>query len=223
MLDSPFALTVALSILTATSLTILSLPFALWLAYSRSLWTTVGEVFITLTLVLPPAVLGYFLLISFSPKTHLGHFISLLIGHPLPFSFEGLLLASILYSLPFSVQPMIQAFRSVPRSFLESSISLGAGSFVRLIRVVLPLSYTGILTGWILSFAHTVGEFGVVLMIGGNIPGRTQTLSLKAYDDLLSMEPRKAEGSIMYLIVFSLLAVLIMSLLQRHGKWTKED
>lgn len=118
---------------------------------------------------------------------------------------------------------MIQAFRSVPRSFLESSISLGAGSFVRLIRVVLPLSYTGILTGWILSFAHTVGEFGVVLMIGGNIPGRTQTLSLKAYDDLLSMEPRKAEGSIMYLIVFSLLAVLIMSLLQRHGKWTKED
>lgn len=220
MFRSPLGLTVILALLTATMLLLAAIPIAYGLAFSRTRWTVVGESLVSLTLVLPPAVLGYGILVLFSPRNPFGHLVATGLGHPLPFSFAGLVLASILYSLPFAVQPVVQSFRSIPPGYLESATSLGAGRFVRLVRVILPLSFEGILTGWVLSFAHTVGEFGVVLMVGGNIPGETRTLSLAAYDALLSMEPGRASRAIGILLLFSLGSLLALNLIQQRRRWT---
>jgi len=217
MNHSALFVTVSLSLLTATILTVLSLPFAWWIVFSGSRWVALGEAILTLTLVLPPAVLGYLLLVLFSPDHFLGGFLTRLLGHPLPFSFSGLLVASLLYSLPFAVQPVAQAFRQIPGSTLEMARVLGAGRLRTFLRIIIPLSISGLWTGWILGFAHTVGEFGVVMMVGGNIPGSTRTLSLKAYDDLLSMNTRSAWVSIGYLLLFSFLALTALNLVRRLG------
>lgn len=214
---SALYVTVSLSLLTATILTLLSLPFAWWIVFSGSRWVTLGEAILTLTLVLPPAVLGYLLLVIFSPDNMFGGFFAKILGHPLPFSFSGLLVASLLYSLPFAVQPVAQAFRQIPPSTLEMARLLGAGRLKTFFRIIVPLSFSGLWTGWILGFAHTVGEFGVVMMVGGNIPGSTRTLSLKAYDDLLSMNDKSAWKSIGYLLLFSFLALTALNLIRRRG------
>jgi ABC-type molybdate transport system, permease component len=182
MIHSALSVTVALSLLTATILSLLSLPLAAWIVFSRSSWTVLGESVLTLTLVLPPAVLGYLILEVFGPDSLPGSAITHLLGHPLPFSFAGILVASIIYSLPFAVQPVAQSFRQIPPGSLEMARVLGAPPFTVFRKVVLPMSLSGLATGWVLGFAHTVGEFGVVMMVGGNIPGETRTLSLKAYD-----------------------------------------
>ena len=214
---SAMYVTVSLSLLTATLLTALSLPFAWWIVFSGSRWSFVGEALLTLTLVLPPAVLGYLLLVLFSPDNIVGRFFAGILGHPLAFSFSGLLVASLLYSLPFAVQPVAQAFRQVPPQTIEMARALGARPLETFLKIIVPLSETGLWTGWILGFAHTVGEFGVVMMVGGNIPGSTRTLSLKAYDDLLSMNAKNAWTSIAYLLLFSFLALSALHLVRRRG------
>jgi len=217
MNHSALTVTVSLSLLTATILTVSSLPFAWWIVFSGSRWVTLGESILTLSLVLPPAVLGYLLLVVFSPDNPFGEFFAKVLGHPLPFSFEGLLVASLLYSLPFAVQPVAQSFRQIPESTLEMARILGSGRLKTFFRIIVPLSFSGLVTGWILGFAHTVGEFGVVMMVGGNIPGSTRTLSLKAYDDLLSMDTQSAWKSIGYLLLFSFLALTALNLVRRKG------
>jgi molybdate transport system permease protein len=215
---SALYVTVSLSLLTATILTGISLPFSWWIVFSGSRWVALGETLLTLTLVLPPAVLGYLLLIVFSPDNGVGGFLAKIFGYPLPFSFAGLLVASLIYSLPFSVQPVAQAFRQVPQAMLETGRILGAGRLTCFLRIVVPLSASGLWTGWILGFAHTVGEFGVVMMVGGNIPGSTRTLSLKAYDDLLSMNEKNAWASVSYLLLFAFLALAALNLVRRKGE-----
>jgi molybdate transport system permease protein len=215
MNHSALFVTVALSLSTATILSLLSLPFAGWIVFSKSRWAFMGESLLTMTLVLPPAVLGYFLLVIFSPENAPGAFLARILGHPLPFSFSGLLLASLIYSLPFAVQPVALAFRQVPPGMIEMAHVLGAGSRTTFWRVIVPLSFQGVATGWILGFAHTVGEFGVVMMVGGNIPGETRTLSLKAYDDLLSANGSGVWGSIAPLLLFSFLSLLALNLVKR--------
>lgn len=219
MIHSALAVTVWLSLLTATLLSLASLPFAGWIVFSGSRFAGLLESTLTLTLVLPPAVLGYLLLVLFSPENPLGRLTERLLGHPLPFSFLGLLVASLLYSLPFSVQPVAQAFRQIPTPTLETARMIGAPPLSTFFRVVVPQSLSGIATGWILGFAHTVGEFGVVMMVGGNIPGKTRTLSLKAYDDLLSMRPEGAWNSVLLLVAFSLASLFALNVVRgRSGR-----
>ncbi len=217
MIHSALMLTVALSLLTATILALLALPLAGWIVFSGGRASAVGEALLTLTLVLPPAVLGYLLLVAFSPESPPGALLARILGHPLPFSFAGLLLASLIYSLPFAVGPVAQAFRQVPPPTLEMARILGGGPLTVFWKVVVPLSLPGIATGWILGFAHTVGEFGVVMMVGGNIPGETRTLSLKAYDDLLASNGRGGWEAILPLLLFSFGALLALNLVRRSG------
>ncbi|MDA8111606.1 MAG: molybdate ABC transporter permease subunit [Nitrospiraceae bacterium] len=217
MIHSALSITVALSLSTATILSLLALPLAGWIVFSGSRTSAVWEALLTLTLVLPPAVLGYLLLVAFSPESPPGAFLAKLLGHPLPFSFAGLLLGSLIYSLPFAVGPVAQSFRQVPKGTLEMARILGARPLTVFWKVVVPLSLPGIATGWILGFAHTVGEFGVVMMVGGNIPGETRTLSLKAYDDLLSADGRGGWEAIMPLLLFSFGALLALNLVRRRG------
>ena len=216
MIHSALSLTVALSLTTATILSLLAIPLAGWIVFSGGRLSAVGEALLTLTLVLPPAVLGYLLLVAFSPESPPGALLARILGHPLPFSFAGLLLASMIYSLPFSVGPVAQSFRQVPPGTREMARVLGARPLTVFWKVVVPLSLPGIATGWILGFAHTVGEFGVVMMVGGNIPGETRTLSLKAYDDLLSADGRGGWESILPLLLFSFGALLALNLVRRR-------
>ena len=217
MIHSALSVTVALSLLTATILSVLSLPLAAWIVFSKSSWTMLGESVLTLTLVLPPAVLGYLILEVFSPDRLPGSAMAHFLGHPLPFSFAGLLVASMIYSLPFAVSPVAQSFRQIPPRRLEMARILGAGPFTIFRKVVIPMSLSGVATGWVLGFAHTVGEFGVVMMVGGNIPGETRTLSLKAYDDLLSMQPNGARESVLLLLLFSFISLIALNFLRGKG------
>ncbi len=215
MFHSPFGITLMLSFVTASILTLLGAPIAYGIAFSNRLGSVAGEILVSLTLVFPPAVLGYFLMVCFSPDSVFGHLFERVFGHPLAFSFEGLVVASIIYSLPFAVQPLTQSFRSVPSSHLEMARILGAGRLTTFFRVLLPISLPGLLTGWVLSFAHTVGEFGVVLMVGGNIPGETRTLSIEAYEDLLSLDFANARKAVFALLLLSLVSLLGIQLLNR--------
>ncbi len=214
-MDSAFETTVRLSVLTASILSVVGIPLAWWITQSRRLPGFLGEVLVSMTLVLPPAVLGYFLLEWFSPGSFSGHLFKLLFGHGLPFSFSGLVVASLLYSLPFSVQPLVQAFRSIPKEYLENARLLRMGEFAIFVKIVLPLSVAGVLTAWVLSFAHTVGEFGVVLMVGGNIPGETRTLSIKAYEDLVSLDLTDAKKTVAELLALSFSCLLAIGLINR--------
>ena len=162
-------LSLRLATFTTLILFMIGLPIAYWIATSRKRWKFLVEAVVALPLILPPTVLGFYLLLALGPKSPLGKFYETVSGQMLAFSFEGLLLASVLYSLPFTVQPFAAAFASVDRHLVEASWCLGESRFVTFWRVILPLSWPGVLTGLILSFAHTVGEFGVVLMVGGNL------------------------------------------------------
>lgn len=220
MLHSPFGITLELSFATATTLILLGAPIAYGIAFSRRMGSVLGELLVSLTLVFPPAVLGYLLMVWFSPDHLVGRLFERAFGHPLAFSFEGLVVASMIYSLPFAVQPLTQAFRSVPSSQIEMAQILGAGRLTTFLRILLPLSLPGFLTAWVLSFAHTVGEFGVVLMVGGNIPGETRTLSIEAYEDLLALDfvnARKAVFALLLLSLGSLLAIGLLSRWRRSG------
>lgn len=206
---------VRLSLATTSVLILVGVPLAYWVAFSRWRWKFLVEAIVALPLVLPPTVLGFYLLVAMGSSSPLGRLYSSLSNQGLPFTFEGLLLASTLYSLPFAVQPFSVAFASVDRRLLEASWSLGASRLTTFRRVVLPLSVRGLVTGMVLSFAHTLGEFGVVLMVGGNRPGVTRTVSIAIYDSVQALDYNTAWTTSLLLLVLSFLILVVTYSLQR--------
>lgn len=209
------AVTVKLALLTSLTLFVIGLPIAYWLAYSKWRWKFLVESVVALPLVLPPTVLGFYILVAIGPHSPIGRFYADLVGHPLPFSFQGLLLASVLYSLPFAVQPFAAAFEQVDRRLIEASWTLGASKLTTFLRLVIPLSTAGLLTGVVLSFAHTLGEFGVVLMVGGNIEGETRTVSIDIYDEVQALNYSGAAKTALFLLVVSYLVLLALYAMNR--------
>jgi molybdate transport system permease protein len=207
--------TFKLASLTAGALLVIGLPIAYWLAYSTWRWKFVVESIVALPLVLPPTVLGFYILVAIGPHSPIGRFYADLVGHPLPFTFEGLLLASILYSLPFAVQPFATAFEQVDRKLIEASWTLGLSKVKTFFTLILPLSTAGLITGAVLSFAHTLGEFGVVLMVGGNIEGATRTVSIDIYDEVQALNYAGAAKTAAFLLVISYLVLLLVYAMNR--------
>lgn len=203
-------LSVRLAATTTAVLLVVGLPLGYWIARSRRPWRPLVEAVVALPLVLPPTVLGFYLLLAMGPNGPLGALWAGATGGRLSFSFEGLLLASVVYSLPFAVQPFSVAFAAVDRSLLEVSWTLGRSGLATFLRVVVPLSMGGILTGLILAFAHTLGEFGVVLMVGGNIPGETRTVSIAIYDRVQALDYAGAAATALPLLLISF-AVLALT------------
>jgi molybdate transport system permease protein len=210
-------LSVRLATLTTLLLLVIGLPFAYWLANTKWRLKFMVEAVVSLPMILPPTVLGFYVLIAMSAQSPLGLAYEAITGHPLPFSFEGLLLASTLYSFPFAVRPFIAAFAGVERRFVEASWSLGVSRLGTFFTVVVPLAWAGILTGLVLAFAHTLGEFGVVLMVGGNIPGVTRTVSVAIYDEVQAVNYTQAGMTSLVLLGSSFVALSMTYLLQRKG------
>ena len=208
--------TCKLASLTSFALLIIGLPIAYWLTYSKWRWKFLIESIVALPLVLPPTVLGFYILIAIGPHSPIGRFYTDLVGHPLPFSFQGLLLASILYSLPFAVQPFATAFEQVDRKLIEASWTLGLSKLKTFFRLILPLSTAGLITGVVLSFAHTLGEFGVVLMVGGNIEGITRTVSIEIYDEVQALNYATAAKTSALLLLVSYAVLLLVYAMNRR-------
>jgi len=203
--------------LTTVILVLLGLPLAWWLAASRFRAKFLVEAVVALPLVLPPTVLGFYLLVGLGPHSRAGQAFAAVAGHPFPFSFSGLLLASVLYSLPFAVQPFAGALAGVDRQLIEASHTLGASRLATFFRVTLPLAWPGVLAGAVLTFAHTLGEFGVVLMVGGNIPGRTRTLSIAIFDHVEALEYGAAHRTAGLLLAVSFAVLALVYGLQRRA------
>jgi molybdate transport system permease protein len=210
------ALSVKLAALVATILLLIALPLAHWLTFARRRWTFLVEALVALPLVLPPTVLGFYVLVSIGSRSPVGRIWTAWTGHGLAFTFEGLVLASLLYSLPFAVQPIAAAFTSIDTALLEASAMLGASPWRTFVRITLPLSIEGILAGVILSFAHTIGEFGVVLMVGGNLPGVTRTISISVYDQVQALQYDAANRTALVLLAFSFLVLAAVYGLRRR-------
>ncbi len=213
-------LTLRLAAATTAILILVGMPLAWWLATTRSRLRPVVEAATTLPLVLPPTVLGFYLLILMSPQSALGGTWLRLTGSTLTFSFLGLVVASVLYSLPFAVQPMQTAFAGVGRPALDAARSLGATRGDAFRSIALPLARRGVLTGAILAFAHTVGEFGVVLMVGGNIPGRTRVIAIEVFRAVETMDYRTAHLLSGGLVVFSFAVLLVVQVMNGRGART---
>ena len=179
-----FWLTTKLAVLVSGVLLVIGLPVAYWITYSRWRWKFLVEALVALPIVIPPTVLGFYVLLALGPRSPLGRMWQSLTGHTLAFTFGGLVIGSVLYSLPFAVQPFAASFEAVDTKLLAAAATLGASRFRTFATVILPLSVSGLVTGVALSFAHTMGEFGVVLMVGGNIPGVTRTVSIAIYDQV---------------------------------------
>jgi molybdate transport system permease protein len=203
-------LTLRLASLTTLCLLLVATPLAAWIAGGNGIARRVAQAAVALPLVLPPTVLGFYLLVGLGPTTALGRTLITLIGHPLAFTFSGLLLGSMIYSLPFAVQPLVVAFASVDRPTLEVARVLGASPFTVFRRITLPLSRMSFLTAAVLTFAHTVGEFGIVLMVGGDIPGITRTLSIAIFDDVQELRYTDANLTAAALVALSFLALLLV-------------
>jgi molybdate transport system permease protein len=205
-----FALTLKLATITTAILLCLAIPLAAWLALGRSRWRVLAEALTGLPLVLPPTVLGFYLLVLLGPQTGFGRALAAVQGHPLAFSFAGLVVGSVIYSLPFAVQPIVAGFASVDSSLIDTARLLGAGP-IRLVRTVLiPLAGRSLLTAAILSFLHTMGEFGVVLMLGGDIPGATRTLSLVLFNQVEGFDYAAANRTAALLLLFCLAALVVV-------------
>jgi len=202
-------LSLQLAFFTTLILLIIGLPLAYWLAETRWRLKFFLEAAVALPIILPPTVLGFYILIAIGPQSPLGQTYETLIGRPLPFSFEGLLLASIIYSFPFAVRPFVAAFSGIDRRLVEVSWCLGVSHLRTFFHVICPLSWPGILTGLVLAFAHTLGEFGVVLMVGGNIPGVTRTISIAIYDDVEALNYARAANTSLVLLGVSFLALSV--------------
>lgn len=200
--------TLKLATLTSLILVLIGLPLAYWLAFARWRWKFLVESVVALPLVLPPTVLGFYILVAIGPHSPLGRFYADLVGHSLPFTFEGLLFASILYSLPFAVQPFATAFEQVDRRLIEASWTLGVSRPMTFLKLVIPMSAAGVVTGAVLSFAHTLGEFGVVLMVGGNIEGVTRTVSIDIYDEVQALNYAGAAKTALFLLIVSYMVLL---------------
>jgi molybdate transport system permease protein len=203
-------LTVRLAASTTLILLLISVPLGYWLAYGRTRVKPLVEAAVALPLVLPPTVLGFYLLVLMGPRTAAGRALSAVLGHTLAFSFLGLLVGSVIFSLPFAVQPITSGFRSVDAEIRAAAELLSASRSRILTRVLLPLIRPFLLTAAILTFTHTVGEFGVVLMIGGGIPGVTRTLSISIYDQVQDFAYAQANRTALLLLGLSFLALLIL-------------
>jgi molybdate transport system permease protein len=219
---SALRLSLVLAGLTTASLLVVGLPVACWLAATRWRYRFLAEAVVALPLVLPPTVLGFYLLRGMGPDGPLGRAFEAVAGHPFPFSFSGLLFASVLYSLPFAVQPFAAAIASVDRRLVEASHALGVSRLGTFFRVTLPLSWDGVLAGAVLSFAHTMGEFGVVLMVGGNVPGETRTLSVAVFDHVEALEYGAAHRTAALLLAISFAVLALVYAVQRRPffRWT---
>ncbi len=209
-----FALTLQLAGVSTFLLLLLGTPLAWWLATTASRWRGFVFVATVLPLVLPPTVIGFYLLLLLGPQGWAGKFIAVLGLAPLPFSFTGLVLASMLYSLPFVVQPVQAAFEAVGKPQLEAAATLGAGAATRFFRIVLPQSWTGLVAAAVLGFSHTVGEFGMALMVGGNIPGRTRLASMAIYDKVEAGRFDEAHVLSLLLVAFSFSALMALTWLR---------
>ncbi|SCA56835.1 Molybdenum transport system permease protein ModB [Candidatus Terasakiella magnetica] len=209
-------LTLKLASLTTLILLILGTPLAWWLARTNVWFKEAVGAVVALPLVLPPTVLGFYLLLALGPNSPLGQMATSIFGHSLPFSFAGLVVGSVIYSLPFVVQPVRNAFEAIGDKPLEAAATLRASPLDTFFSVALPLARPGLLTGAVLGFAHTVGEFGVVLMIGGNIPGETKVLSIAIYDYVESMEWSQAHILSAGMLVFSFCVILCMMVLEKR-------
>ena len=208
--------TFKLASLTAGALLVIGLPIAYWVSFSKWRWKFLVESIVALPLVLPPTVLGFYILVMIGPHSPIGRFYSDLVGHPLPFTFEGLLIASILYSLPFAVQPFAAAFDQVDRRLIEASWTLGVSKIGTFAKLIVPLSGAGVITGFVLSFAHTLGEFGVVLMVGGNIEGVTRTASIDIYDEVQALNYAGAAKTAAFLLAVSYVVLLLVYAMNRN-------
>ena len=194
---------------------LLGLPIAYWITYSRWRWKFIAEAVVALPIVLPPTVLGFYILIALGPRSPLGRWWQSFTGHTLAFTFEGLVIGSIIYSLPFAVQPFAASFAAVDQRLLAASATLGASKLRTFLELILPLSLPGLVTGIALSFAHTMGEFGVVLMVGGNIPGVTRTVSIDIYDKVQAFDYAGANATALMLLVISFTILSLVYALNR--------
>jgi len=210
LLSLRLASTVAALLLT------MSLPLAYWLAFTSWRGKFLLESLVALPLVLPPTVLGFYALVALGPRGWLGRLWQAMFGHALAFTFAGLVLASMVYSLPFAVQPLVTSFESLDRRLLDASAMLGAGRARSFFRIVLPLAWPGVVTAVVLTFAHTLGEFGVVLMVGGNLPGITRTVSIDIYDRVQALDYAGAHQTALFLLVVSFVVLSLVYGLNRR-------
>jgi len=210
-------LTLKLDLVVCGILLLIGIPIAIWLASSRWHWKFLLEAVVALPLVLPPTVLGFYMLLAMGPRSPFGRAYFAIRGRALPFTFWGLVIASVIYSLPFMVQPIAAAFASVDPKLIAASAVLGASRVRTFIRVVVPLSFGGLLTGLVLTFAHTLGEFGVVLMVGGNIPGVTRTVSISIYDNVQALDYASAGQTSLVLLVASFVILSVVYAVNRTG------
>jgi molybdate transport system permease protein len=211
-----FFLTLQLAITVSLILLIIGLPIAYWIAFSRWRWKFFAEAVVALPIVLPPTVLGFYVLVALGPRSPLGSWWIALTGHTLAFTFSGLVIGSIIYSLPFAVQPFATSFASVDGRLVAASATLGASPIRTFFRIIVPLSIPGLITGAALSFAHTMGEFGVVLMVGGNIPGVTRTVSIDIFDRVQASDYSAANQTALLLLVFSFAVLAIVHGMNRQ-------
>ena len=209
-------LSIKLALVVTSLLIIISTPLAWWLANTKSRFATFINAVVALPLVLPPTVLGFYVLLLLSPQNSVGQFLASIGLGPFAFTFTGLVIASMLYSLPFVVQPIQNAFSQIDKGAIEASMTLRAGPIDRLFNLVLPMARPGYITAFVLGFAHTIGEFGVILMIGGNIPGETQVVSVKIYEHVEALEYSKAHGLAGFMVAFAFVVLLVMY--RRSGK-----
>jgi molybdate transport system permease protein len=218
-----FWLTVRLASIVSVVLLAIGIPVAYWLTYSRWRWKFLVEAAVALPIILPPTVLGFYVLVALGSRGLIGRWWESLTGHTLAFTFEGLVIGSLLYSLPFAVQPFAASFGSVDLKLLQASATLGHSPLQTFRRVVIPLSKAGLVTGFTLSFAHTLGEFGVVLMVGGNIPGVTRTISIDIYDRVQEAQYASANSTALVLLLISFVLLSIVYGLNRRawavGPW----
>jgi len=210
-------LSLKLSSLVCGFLLLISTPIAYWVTFSRWRWKFLVESVVALPIVLPPTVLGFYILVAIGSQSPIGRAWAAWSGHGLAFTFEGLVIASLLYSLPFAVQPMTVAFSQVDHQLIEASSVLGASRLRTFIRIILPLSMNGVITAAVLSFAHTMGEFGVVLMVGGNIPRVTRTVSIAIYDQVQSLDYAAANRTALLLLLFSFAVLSVVYGLNRKS------
>ncbi|MCM4151591.1 molybdate ABC transporter permease subunit [Arenibacter sp. N53] len=215
----PLMLTFKLAVITTAILFVISIPIANWLSFTKSKAKPVIETLVSMPLVLPPTVLGFYMLVAFSPENAFGNWLNEWLGIRLIFSFGGLVLASVIYSLPFMVQPIQAGLSSLPSTFKEASYTMGKSKMTTLLKVLLPNVKPALLTGIVLSFAHTVGEFGVVLMIGGNMPGKTKVASIAIYDEVEALNYSAANSY--SLILFSITFIILLIVYLTNGGYFK--
>jgi molybdate transport system permease protein len=211
-----FWLTIRLATVVTAILLALGLPLAYWIAFSRWRWKFLVEALVALPIVLPPTVLGFYVLIALGQRSPFGRWWQSMTGHTLAFTFSGLVIGSVLYSLPFAVQPFAASLSAVDARLLAASAVLGASKFRAFFQVIVPLSVSGLVTGIALSFTHTMGEFGVVLMVGGNIPGVTRTLSINIFDQVQDLNYSGANTTALVLVVIAFVLLSLIYSLNRN-------